>query len=995
MSVSDREKKILEYWDKHQIFQKSVDQRPQTRPYVFYDGPPFATGLPHYGHIVASLMKDVVPRYRTMKGDRVERVWGWDCHGLPIENIIEERLQLSSKQDIEKFGIGKFNNACREAVLEYAEEWKKTIRRMGRWVDMEHAYKTMDISYMESVWWVFAQVWKQGLIYEGKKAMHVCPRCVTSLSNFEVTLGYKEITDISATVAFKLTNTQETFGVESLSILAWTTTPWTLPGNVLLAVGPEIEYVILSIAKDPEEDRDSLRSLGMTSKYIIAKDRLKAYQEDIKDLDFITEKTVKGKDLAGLSYEPLFPYFKDTSNAFRVVTADFVSTEEGTGVVHIAPAFGEDDYQLGVAENVGFVQHVSMDGTFTNEVTDFAGHEVKPKEDSSCTDIEIIKYLAKKKALFAKKKYVHSYPHCWRCDTPLLNYATSSWFVKVTALKEQLLANNEQISWVPQHMKEGRFGKWLESARDWAISRSRYWGAPLPIWKSEDGDVLCIESVAQLEEFSGQKIDDIHKDHIDSIVIEKDGKTYRRIPEVLDCWFESGSMPYAQMHYPFENKEKFEKGFPAEFIAEGQDQTRGWFYTLHVLAAALTSGDKPCLPVKRSLPAFRNCVVNGIVLAEDGKKMSKRLQNYPDPLDVLEKYGADALRFYLVSSPVMHAENMNFSEKHLRETYNKVVNTLWNVVVFYETFAGDDEQDTHSDNVLDQWIVSKLQRCIQDVTKHMELYELSESVRPLQEFITDLSQWYVRRSRERVKSDSDEERAQALSTLRMVLGTLARLMAPFTPFVAEEIYQRLQLTTYNFQLTTFKESVHLEMWPVANESLINQNIEEAMDQTRAIVEIAHALRAEGKIKVRHPLPELRCTAKLPQEFESIITDEVNVKKVSDAQALVFQDGWLSKEDGGVGVSLCVQVSDELKREGMARDFIRQVNALRKNEGLTIHDRVDVAYHTDSSELKSVLNSHEQSIKESILAKSFAESRVEGGTLITIGDAQVIIKMTKS
>ena len=626
-NANQEEQDILKYWDDHQCFEKSIANRSEKKPYHFYDGPPFATGLPHYGHIVASLMKDVVPRYWTMQGYRVERKWGWDCHGLPIENIIEKELGLATKQEIEAYGVGKFNEACRATVLKYAVEWEKTIKRMGRWVDMKNDYKTMDIGFMESVWWVFKQLWDRDLIYKDYKAMHICPRCVTTLSNFEVTQGYKDIKDISVVAKFKIKEGyQSKFDFLNIKgpiyILAWTTTPWTLPGNVLLALGSDIEYLLVTVE-------------GEEGSFVVARERAEAV---FKEKIWKETGRFKGKELAGLEYEPLFPYFKETPKAFRLVTAKFVTTTDGTGIVHISPAFGDDDFKVGKAEGLPLVQHVGMDGKFVSAVTDFAGMDVKPINDVTKADVEIIKWLAHNGKLFSKEKIEHSYPHCWRCDTPLLNYATTSWFVRVTLLKDQLLKNNEDINWVPEHIKQGRFGVWLEGARDWAISRSRYWGTPLPIWEGEDGEVVCIGSIEELEKLSGEKVTDLHKHFIDGIIVTKDGKKYKRIPEVLDCWFESGSMPYAQMHYPFEIMKEFEDSFPAEFIAEGQDQTRGWFYTLHVLAVALTSkvrlmSKKPAIPVsgfpslRYGKPAFKNVIVNGIVLAEDGKKMSKRLKN--------------------------------------------------------------------------------------------------------------------------------------------------------------------------------------------------------------------------------------------------------------------------------------------------------------------------------------------------------------------------------
>src|SRR3989339_452879 len=960
---NQHEQEILKYWQDHNCFEKSVSQRPEDKPYVFYDGPPFATGLPHYGHIVASLMKDVVPRYWTMRGYRVERRWGWDCHGLPIENIIEDQLNLKTKKDIEAMGVAKFNEACRSTVLKYAEEWKHTIHRMGRWVDMDNAYKTMDIEFMESVWWVFKQLWNKGLIYEGKKSMHICPRCVTPLSNFEVTQGYKDVKDLSATVKFRITSLEfkEKLGIEGeLYILAWTTTPWTLPGNVLLAVGENIEYVLVQCLE---------KNNGY---FVCAKDRVGEVFKQCEKDKFELVGSFKGSDLLGLTYEPLFPYFVNTENAFRVVAGDFVSTEDGTGVVHIAPAFGEDDYKVGEREKTGWVQHVNMDGTFIPEVTDFAGVEVKPKEDPTRTDVEIIKYLSAHGTLFAKEKFGHSYPHCWRCDTPLLNYSTSSWFVRVTEMKDELLENNKKTNWVPDHIKDGRFGLWLEGARDWAISRNRYWGSALPIWRSKDGETICVGSVEELEKLSGQKVEDLHKHILDKITFEKDGKTFTRIPEVLDCWFESGAMPYGQMHYPFENKEKFEAGFPAEFIAEGQDQTRGWFYTLHVLATALTSGKNPSIPKKESVPAFKNVIVNGIVLAEDGKKMSKRLKNYPDPMVVLEKYGADALRYYLASSPVMYAEGLNFSEKDVREVYNKVVNTLWNVFSFYSMFDTDStdlkKDYTESTHILDKWIMAKLHSLLKEVTEKMEEYKLAEASRPILDFITELSQWYVRRSRDRFKDENSADKLQAVATLREVLMTLSKVMAPFTPFMSERLYQ---------ELGGELESVHLEMWPQVNEKLIDKKVLKEMETVRKVVEMGLSMRSESGIKVRQVLSQFYISG---AEFafadsKNIIAEELNVKEVL-LENFDKEDNHLKKkEDWGFKMALNIHVTEELKKEGLVREIVRTINQIRKEQGMTIADEVIVEYHTEDENLQAVFVDYETEIKKSVLARELVAEKI--------------------
>jgi isoleucyl-tRNA synthetase len=978
-NANQEENEILKYWDEHQCFEKSISSRPENKEYSFYDGPPFATGTPHYGHIVASLMKDIVPRYFTMRGFRVERRWGWDCHGLPVENIIERDLRLKNKKDIEKFGIDKFNEACRSTVMTYADVWKNTIKRMGRWVDMENDYKTMDLSFMESVWWVFNELWKRDLIYKGYKPMHICPRCETPLSNFEVTQEYKDIEDISVTVKFELLNLENSklladFVDHKIFVLAWTTTPWTLPGNVLLAVNDRLDYALVEI-----EGENGLFILG-----------LEQIEKILKDKKYKILKEFLGRDLDGLVYEPLFPYFADTSGAFHITLADFVTVEDGTGVVHIAPAFGQDDFMIGEREKLPLIQHVSMDGRFIDRASDFAGLEVKPKENSMATDAKIINWLKENKKLFSQEKIRHSYPHCWRCETPLLNYSTSSWFVKVTDIKDGLIKNNKLINWVPEHMKEGRFGQWLEGARDWAISRNRFWGTPLPIWVSDDGDYICIGSVEELENLSGEKITDLHKHIVDTIVFEKDGKKYRRIPEVLDCWFESGSMPYAQMHYPFENKEKFERNFPAEFIAEGQDQTRGWFYTLHVLATALTRLPNPAIPAEHGEPAFKHCVVNGIVLAEDGKKMAKKLKNYPDPDVLLEKYGADALRYYLATSPVMEAENLNFSESGVKESYNKLINILWNVVEFYKLYADkntEDELIEKPKNLLDRWILAKLNELVKTVTENMENYRLIAAGRPIQDFVTEFSQWYVRRSRDRFKIGDADDKKMALSVLRHTLLTLSKIMAPFTPFIAEKIY---------LELGGKEESVHLDLWPETQKELLNTAIIQEMAVARKIVEMGLSARAEKGVKVRQPLGQIIVTGveDLTGELKIIIADELNVKELIADKILPTDNNWVAKQDGRVGVALNIEITDELKKEGMARELIRTINQLRKEQKLTVNDKVDLSFNTDSDEIKQAFSEFKEKIQISVVAESIIESSAENGVEFEIEGNKVIIQITK-
>lgn len=939
-SFPEIEKEIIKYWEENQTFEKSVEQRDEKDLYVFYDGPPFATGLPHYGHIVAGTMKDVVPRYWTMKGKRVERKWGWDCHGLPVENLVEKELNLNSRKDIEEYGVDKFNEASRGKVMMYADEWKKIVKRLGRWVDMENDYKTMDPEFMESVWWVFKSLWEKDLVSEGHKSMHICPRCETTLSNIEISQGYKDVKDISVTSKFELVDEPGTY------VLAWTTTPWTLPGNVALAVGVKIKYVKVEFENN---------------KYIVAKDLL---EEVFAEKEYKVLEELNGKELENKEYKPLFDFFVDKDlenkeNLYKIVTADFVSTEDGTGVVHLAPAFGEDDMLIGQEKNLGFIQHVGLDGRYTEDVKPWAGQEVKPKEDPQRTDIEILKDLAARNLVFSKLKYEHSYPHCWRCDSPLLNYATSSWFIKVTDIKDRMIKHAKKINWVPAHLKEGRFGQWLEGARDWSISRSRYWGNPMPVWKCEScEEVKVVGSREELKELSGQEVTDIHKHFVDKVTFKCDKcqSEMKRIPEVFDCWVESGSMPYGQMHYPFENKEKFEKNFPAEYIAEGVDQTRAWFYVLHVLSTALF--DKP---------AYKNVVVNGIVLAEDGQKMSKSKQNYPDPMNVVNKYGADALRFYLTGSAVMKAEDLCFSEKGVDEVYKKVVLILQNVLSFYEMFAevGNGKQKVESNNVMDKWILAKTEELVEEVTEQMDNYDMPKSVKPIQDFVHELSTWYVRRSRDRFKNE--ETRSEAVATLKYVLEKLALVMAPFMPFMAEHLWQSLGN----------KESVHLQDWPSVEKVLYDKKVLENMVKARQIVELGLALRDEFQLKVRQPLQELQYTGKsLDKDLELVMAEELNVKEVNNVKEVARSGKVRIKEEVKLTVGLNIEMNETLKQEGLVRELTRQINSLRKKKGLTINDKVKLVYTTESSDLQKLFSNNElvETLKQATLLSEVEEGQ---------------------
>ncbi|MDD4901477.1 MAG: isoleucine--tRNA ligase [Patescibacteria group bacterium] len=951
------EERVLNFWETNKIFEKSVAKPAGAAPkgdYVFYDGPPFATGTPHYGHIVASMMKDVVPRYWTMKGYRVERRWGWDCHGLPIENIVEKEMGSKSKKDIEKMGVEKFNELCRSKVLGYVDEWEKVIRRLGRWADMTNAYKTMDISFMESVWWVFKGLYDKGLIYQGYRSMHICPRCETTLSQQEVAEGYKTVKDLSATAKFELLYPLDKGGEGDFKtfVLAWTTTPWTLIGNAALAINKSIKYKVLSIKGEKE-------------KYIIAEARV---GEMFEDKEVKIEAEIKGKDLVGKRYKPLFDYysedknFKNRENGWQIYAADFVTTEEGTGVVHIAPAFGEDDMNLGKEKELPFIQHVNMDGTIKAEAKDFAGMNVKEIDKHMKTDKIIIDYLDKKNLLFHSDKYEHSYPHCWRCETPLINYATTSWFMAVTQVKDKALKLAKKINWSPDHIKEGRFGNWLEGARDWSISRQRFWASVMPIWKCEKcGETKVFGSVVELEKASGSKVTDLHKHIVDKITF-KCGKcdgTMQRVPDVLDTWFDSGSMPYAQMHYPFENKKKFEDNFPAEFIAEGVDQTRAWFYYLHILGTALKDSH-----------AFKNVIANGIVLAEDGKKMSKRLHNYPDPMLVMNQYGADALRYYLCASPVVHADNINFSEKDLAEQ-TRFLNILLNVVSFYQMFAQgaavEDLQKKDLVNVLDKWVTSRLEQAKRIITEKMDNYNL-HAVREIPVFINDLSTWYVRRSRDRFKGDDQTDKMRALKTLRRTLYHLARIMAPFMPFMAEHIYQELDAEN--------AESIHLEAWPEVKKDWIDEKVLAEMETVRKIVELGLAKRDEAGVKVRQALSQLKIiNYELRTEYEELIKDELNVKNVAAV-----------KGKGELKVELDTTITDELKLDGLKREIVRLVNNMRKDAGLTIKDKIFLSWQSDSVLVKKVFKEMAKELKKDVLCGEIVEGTAAGQEVKVNGEA---------
>ncbi len=1057
-----QEEKVLKFWEDNNIFKKSISQREGAEEYIFYDGPPFATGLPHFGHFIPSTIKDIIPRYQTMKGKHVERRFGWDCHGLPVENLIEKELGINSKHEIEAYGVANFNEKCRDSVLRYTAEWRKTITRMGRWVDFDNDYKTMNPDYMESIWWVAKSLWDKGMIYEGKYILPYCPRCATVLSTHELAQGYKEKQDPAVTIRFKVTKAPDTIADVEMAngktyFLAWTTTPWTLPSNLGLCMGPEIDYV--KILDNESGDY-----------YILAKARLASYYKDESEYKIIYEK--KGVDFIGAEYEPLFPYFAELKDAtkcaersgekcekgaFRLFNADYVSTEDGTGIVHIAPAFGEEDSKVFAGTGIPFVEPIDAECKFTKEVFDYLGRFVK-----DC-DKDIMDRLKKEGKLVKRDTVLHQYPHCWRCGSPLIYRGIGSWFVRVADHHDSLLKANSQIKWQPAHIKEGRFGKWLAGSRDWAISRNRYWGNPIPIWKCQNPDckhTLCVGSRDELKKLSGVYLDDLHKQFVDKVTIpcEKCGGTMSRIPEVFDCWFESGSMPYAQQHYPFENKEYFEKHFPADFISEGLDQTRGWFYTLTVLAANLF--DKP---------AFKNCIVNGIVLASDGRKMSKSLRNFTDPNEAIDKFSADAIRLFLMHSAVVKADEIRYSDDGVREVIKSIILPLWNSYAFFVQYAnidnvsctGHEFDNKLPENPLDRWLLSVAQKMIKDVSNALDDYDLSAAIDPMISFIDQINNWYIRRNRRRFwKSGSDADKLEAYGALYSALKTFALVASPFIPFLTEELWQ-------NLKTADDKESVHLMDYPVYNEKLRDESLEFKMASVQKAVSMGRSLRNQFNLKNRQPLASVAFVTRNAEEkkvlfdMQTTIAEELNVKqvifhdredelveykakanfrvlgkqlggkmklaaaeiaKLTSAQIESILEGQLvtikvdgedvalnqenvlverlEKEDlkvlneGTLTVGLDTKITDELKKEGYARDLIRGIQNLRKESGFEITDRIELSV-CGNEILKSAFEMFKDFILGETLAEKFIWVENLSGTEIDCEDAKWIVSVKKA
>jgi isoleucyl-tRNA synthetase len=893
LEIFKQESKTIEFWKENNIFKKSIEQRPKENPYRFYDGPPFVTGLPHYGSLLGSIAKDVYPRFHTMKGKRVRRVWGWDCHGLPVENSVEKKLGLKNRDDIEKIGLEKFIEECRNYVSETSEEWVWYIDHVGRWVDMENAYRTMDLDYMESVIWAFKQLYDQGLVYKGYRVSLYCPRCSTPVSKFEIAMdnSYAEVTDKAVTVKFKVK------GKKSLYLLAWTTTPWTLPANTAIAVGKDIKYAQLKVNNE---------------NYILADDLKEKYFPDAEII-----KQYRGKELVDWKYEQLFPHLDvDKEKGLRVIATDFVSTEEGTGLVHEAPGFGEEDFQAAQEHDIPIVVNVDKDGKYTQEMGEWAGTYVQDANKL------VIKNLKKRNLLVDVEDYTHSYPYCYRCETPLIYMAQKNWFVDIQEIKNDLLKNNEKIHWVPEHFKHGRFKNTIKTAPDWCVSRTRYWATGMPIWEcTQCEEIEVFGSIKEIEQRSGMEVTDLHRPEIDKIKFncKKCSGQMQRVEEVLDCWMESGSMPYAELHYPFENKDQFEESFPADFISEYTAQLRAWFYYLHVLSTALFESE-----------SFKNCVVSGVLCGTDGRKMSKSFGNYPDPEKVLKKYGGDALRFVLMKSPLMMGvtATAKIIESGCEEMIKTITIPLTNSLRFWQIY--DDLHQTpkklekQPDHILDQWIISRTNRLVKEMETELENYQTPNAANLIAPYIEDLSTWYIRRSRKRFANGDN----QALWTLKHVLVLFAKACAPIIPFITELVYQTLNSNDQ-------PKSVHLCFWPEVDQKAIDKDLEEKMKIVREIVGQGHAIRKEKGIRVRQPLKMLECSnvqilKSKDKELVNLIKEELNVKKVE-----------IEKGTGELEVELDTEITPELEAEGKARDLIRDIQRARRKAGLNLNDQVIV------------------------------------------------------
>ena len=1009
------EDKILKRWSDADTFKQSVTQRPKDNEYVFYDGPPFANGLPHHGHLLTGYVKDVVPRYMTMRGKRVERRFGWDCHGLPAEMESEKQLQVSGRAAIEEYGIERFNAHCRTSVMRYTSAWQDVVTRQARWVDFGNDYKTMDLSYMESVMWAFKQLHDKGLIYEAYRVMPYSWGAETPLSNFEIRLddAMRPRQDPAVTVAFELDPVANDPG--PLRILAWTTTPWTLPSNLALAVGSDIEYVIISHE-------------GIN--YVLGAEAVERYEAQLGEKNVIGRFT--GADLVGRTYKPLMPYFADRANpvdgqrAFRIIDADFVGTSDGTGIVHIAPGFGEDDQRVSEENGIQIGKVVPVDdkGCFTADVTDFKGRNVFDANS------DIIRKLKAEGSVFRHDTYVHNYPHCWRTDTPIIYKAISSWYVKVTDVRDRLLELNQEINWIPEHVQNGRFGQWLAGARDWSISRNRFWGSPIPVWKSDNPEYPRVDvygSLDEIEQDFGVRLTDLHRPFIDELTRPNPDdptgqSTMRRVGEVLDCWFESGSMPFAQVHYPFENKEWFEEHFPADFIVEYINQTRGWFYTLHVLAVALF--DKP---------AFKNVICHGILLAEDGAKLSKKLRNYTEPSEIFEKQGSDALRWYFLNSNIVRGGDSRISDQAIDSVVRRVLLPIWNAYYFFILYANAEgrtaQWNTNPVNVLDRYILAKTGELVTNVSDKLDSYDLVGGTEDIEKFLDALNNWYIRRSRDRFwGTDNDQEDTNAaIDTLYTVLHVFTRVIAPFLPLIAEEIWTGL---TPLDRASDSTNSVHLQDWPDSSKLLNDTTLVAAMDRIRQAASTGLSLREEKGLRVRLPLASATVAvlgASSMEPYADLLADEINVKQIffsDDVSAFgsfvlkpngrvlgprlgrdmktVLKSArageWTMNDDGTVSVAdhtlsgdeftldllpkegltaaampgndalvaLDVNITPELEAEGFARDLVRMIQQERKDADLDVTDRIQLRLNLPDA-INTMLAPHLEWIKGQVLA----------------------------
>ncbi|MCI8700338.1 MAG: isoleucine--tRNA ligase [Clostridia bacterium] len=1001
------EKEVAEKWKAKEIIKKNFEMNKGGRYFTFYDGPPTANGKPHVGHIETRVMKDIIPRYKVMKGYQVLRKAGWDTHGLPVELEIEKKLGISGKEQIEKYGVEKFVKECKESVFTYVSMWEKMTEQVGYWVDMENPYVTYHNEYIESVWWALSEMWKKGLLYEGHKVMPYCPRCGTALSSHEVAQGYKDVKDLTCIAKFKIK------GEENKYILAWTTTPWTLPSNLALCVNKTYEYVDVKVNVGTEEE-------PAYETYVIAKELC---EKVLKDKEYEVLKTYKGEELLGIEYEQLIPFAKPEGKAYVVIHGDYVTIEDGTGIVHIAPAYGEDDSLVSKQNGIAFVNLVDKSGNFVPEVEPWAGRFVRDCNEDIC------KWLEKENKLFSKEKHLHSYPHCWRCDTPLLYYPKESWFVAMTKLRDNLIANNNKINWYPDTIRTGRFGKFLENVIDWGISRDRYWGTPLPIWKCECGHKECIGSIKELKEKGIDVTENIelHKPYIDEVYLKcpECGNNMKRAKEVIDCWFDSGSMPFAQLHYPFENKEIFEANFPAQFISEAIDQTRGWFYTLLAISTCLF--DKP---------SYENCIVLGHVLDSKGQKMSKSKGNGVDPMVLLNEVGADATRwhFYTCSSPWLPTR---LGLENVQETQRGFLSTIWNVYSFYVLYAEIDKfnpleyANYKTENIMDKWIISKLNTLVKEVDKKLESYDITNAALLIDDFTDELSNWYIRTNRERFWTETlEDDKIGAYTTLYKVLTTLAKVVAPFVPFITEEIYQNLVVGLDK----NAPESVHLCLWPEYDESLVDTKLEKEMDLAYKLVKLGRSARNISNIKNRQPLSKILISAtELPEYYGKIVKEELNVKEVvlgadmteyvsfeikpnlpvlgkeygklipqikqelskmnqmelatkvknGGIEYLQIEDttieltqenllvtmqgkeGFAFSGEGEFGVVLDTTLTPELIEEGYVREVLSKIQNMRKDKGFEVLDKINL-YVSGNEKIENVIKKFEDAIKKDTL-----------------------------